>query len=63
MRNLYYYMRQWLILHKDKASTVNYESEIKWTPKHIQYKINTCKTWGIDYNDCNNTPILVFMSL
>jgi len=30
-----------------------YELQIKQIPTHVQYKTNTCKTWGIDHGNHN----------
>ena len=36
---------------------VKYESQMKQIPTHVQYKMNTCRTWNIDHDD-HNTPLL-----
>ena len=40
-----------------------HKSQMKQTPTHVQYKVNTCRTWGIDYSSHKNTPVLTFMFL
>ena len=43
----WYYMRE-------MQGTVNYKSQMKQTPTHIQHKTNICRIWGIDYSNHNN---------
>ena len=42
---LYYYMRCWLIIHKENARYSKYESKMKWTSTHVQVMAHMKQTF------------------
>ena len=37
-----------------KQDTVNYKLEMEQTLVYVQYKVNICRTWDINYSDYNS---------